>query len=142
MNLPKHIDPQQPELSFRKTKNGLVPADDATAEWFARANFSDIHVFKPQWKARNPYVHRKFMKMFRIALTDEHTEKSLRSEVLIKSGYFTPIMIDELPVRIPHSVAFDKMDENLFVKVFSDCRETLNRDYGQRLPESFLEDFF
>lgn len=134
-------------LKFRNEKNKLVPCDDFTSDFIQGLKKNEVIEMNPKKTKRNSLAWRKFMKMFRVALIEGYTAKTLISEVMIKAGYYDPISLssgdEEINVRIPYSLAFDSLDdERLFGKIFSDCREVLNKEYGHKFPDDLLDSFF
>jgi hypothetical protein len=107
-----------------KTKTGLMPADDESREALKLVGIGDA-IKCTTSGMRNYRFLRKFMKLIKLGYEnqDQFTDiTTFRYWLMIKAGHYT-ITPDGTPV--PHSVAFDKMDEVKFSEVYDEVHRFL-----------------
>lgn len=72
-------------------------------------------------KIRNGKFHRKYFAMLNMAYDNQDQYKNFdhfRKIIQMKAGYYDTVVTDKGEVYLPLSIAFDKMDNNEFEKLY------------------------
>lgn len=130
--------PEKPVYGFRRKGNSLVPDMDhdmRALESIAQGELVRVDI--RQW--RNVGRHRAYWMMLsevvdatEAALTPERLHEVLKLETGVIELIRLPTGIS---VAIPGSIAFEKMDEDEFVKFFESAKRWLAETYGYVAPE-------
>ena len=117
---------------FTKTQIGLVPADEASREWYEKVKHGEV-VSGEFKKVRNYRFLKKYFALLKIGFDQwepgkvnskygvpEKNFKRFRSDLTILAGYYeTTIRLDG-SVRIePKSISFAEMEEEDFEELYS-----------------------
>jgi len=118
----------------------LYPVDVESAESWTdikpgRYLFSYVHKKSIN---RNIYFHRKFFKMIKTVYDNQDrfpSEEQLRKAVTIEAGYYHPVYrFGENGTMTIHkeadSIAFHRMEQKEFEKVYSDCVNVCINAFG------------
>ena len=121
------------QVVLTKTLNGLIPADQSTAEWFGKLKVGEaVHGdFK---KYRNIGHHRK---LFALLNFDR-----FRSDLTILAGYYhTTVRLDG-SVRVePKSIAFASMGQDEFEVYYSKIIDVLIKYvYGSHMTREQMDE--
>jgi len=127
------------EIIMRRTVQGLSPVDQFNWEQLVgdRIKVGDDVKCKVT-KSRNLDFHRKFFAMLRATfdMQDEfETMPQWRAVCIAGAGYCDFIQGHEQLVAIPKSIAFHKMDETEFNRVYQDALTFICARYVDDSPE-------
>jgi hypothetical protein len=130
------------DVMLTKGLSGLVPSGEDAQEWFAKLKAgatvrADIRVM------RNAAFHRKFFAMLRVAYENHDwpeidtqwgpakcTYDQFRKYITVKSGHFDMVVTPRGDVRAEaRSIAFSKMDEAEFDRLYSDALDFILQEY-------------
>lgn len=127
-----------------RSEVGLLPADDATREWFGKLRIGSSVVAKVS-SPRNPLFHRKFFALLNYAFehwADEQSKYALgleykgervqpdferfRKDITILAGKHHAVVNIKGEVRVEaDSISFGSMAEDEFQKLYSQVIEVL-----------------
>lgn len=131
-------------LVFRKRDNALYADNEETLKFIESCE--EVIGFGPPKKIRSIEFHRKFFSMLNHVYDNIEYPGSIdsfRKSVIINSGYYEPsiIFIDDeaLEVRQAKSIAFDKMDESEFRKLYEAALQAIYKYYYP--SDEFLDQF-
>lgn len=115
------------KISLVKTNAGLIAATDEDQAMMATLETGEVYEFQVR-KFRNYKFHRKFFAMLNIVYDNQeqyHNFDHFRKVITMKAGYFDEVVTEKGVVFLPKSIAFDKMDqsdfEKLYDKVLDEC---------------------
>jgi len=120
---------------------GLTPTDDAGIAYIYNRKAGDILECEIKQCRSYPQLKR-FMKFIQVTFdmqTHFDNVESFRYWLTMKAGYFDSIVAPNGNVMFKaHSLAFQNMDEEEFMKVFSNCIDVFLKEYGNGLTEDAL----
>ena len=131
------------EILLEKRYGVMVPADEDSEEIIKEL---------PNGKAmrckfslpRNIGNHRRFYAFLKIAFECQEFFDNIhhfRKWLIMKSGHYTTIVTPKGgTIFDADSIAFDKMDETTFRKVFNDCVQAFINTFGPKLPMNKLDE--
>ena len=131
-----------PTMYLRVTHDyGLTPVDDEGIAYLYRRSPDDV--LKCDVKTSRSYPQlKRFMKFIQICFDmQDHFDKqeAFRYWLTMKAGYFDTVVAPNGNVMFkPKSIAFDNMDEEVFIKVFSECIDVFLSEFGNGLTEDAL----
>lgn len=135
-------------LLFRKHMGKLVPAEDAAEEWLSRQPAGkDMWLPRPK-RARNSQWHRKYMKLLSIVYENlpepvaEHypTFDRFRKSLMVGIGRYDTWQTRRGETLLePHSLAFDKMDQDEFERVWADSVKAITEHFLPSVGKAELE---
>lgn len=130
------------DLSFMRSPAGLVPADQEAADWFAKVRMGQA-VNAQVRLPRNGKFHRLFFAMLNVAYANHDwpeietkfgrvkcSAEMFRKYVIVKAGHYEADLTPHGEVRVvPKSIAWAKMDEAEFAKLYSDVLDVILREF-------------
>lgn len=130
------------DLSFMRSPSGLVPADAAAAEWFAKVKMGQP-VTASVRLPRNGKFHRKFFAMLDVAYSNHDwpeiatkfgpvktSPEMFRKYVIVKAGHYEADLTPHGEIRVvPKSIAWAKMDEAEFQRLYSDVLDVILAEF-------------
>lgn len=120
---------------------GLTPIDDDGIKYVYNRKPGDILSCEIKIARSYPQLKR-FMTFIQVCFDmQEHFEQkeAFRYWLTMKAGYFDTIVAPNgKTIFKAHSLAFDNMDEDVFLKVFSDCIDVFLKEFGNGLTEEAL----
>ena len=125
-----------------KIATGLVPFDQAAAEWFDKVKIGQA-VDGEFRLPRNAKFHRKFFAMLNVAFSNyEWPEVQtrwgparcnfdlFRKYVIVRSGHYEAALTPTGEIRAePKSISFANMDEADFEKLYSDVLDVILMEF-------------
>jgi hypothetical protein len=130
------------DIHLTRSPAGLVPADVTAAEWLQRVGIGkpvNATVRQP----RNGKFHRKFFAMLDVAYSNHEwpeleskwgrvrtSAEMFRKYVIVKAGHYEPDLTPHGEIRVqPKSIAWAKMDEAEFSKLYSDVLDVILAEF-------------
>lgn len=121
---------------------GLVPADTAASEWFAKVKMGQP-VTATVRLPRNGKFHRKFFAMLDVAYSNHDwpeietkfgkvrtSAEMFRKYVIVKAGHYEADLTPHGEPRVvPKSIAWAKMDEAEFSRLYSDVLDVILNEF-------------
>lgn len=121
-----------PELEYKRTPNGLVPANQETADYHAKLKVGEVvrcKVSKP-W---NLAFHRKYFTLLDFAFqhwnpgeitskygVPQKSKERFRKDIIILAGfYYTTIRLDGTVRVAARSISFAEMGQDEFEELYS-----------------------
>jgi hypothetical protein len=126
------------KFNLCKTETGFIPATDADKEKVSKIGQGEI-VSCRSVDQRSMQFHRKFFALIRLAFDNMPerfdgffpTPDDLRKELLILGGFYTEYTdFRGNTVKVPDSMAFDKMGAERFEQVYSKTLDLVCRLIG------------
>ena len=132
-----------PEIYLIKNYGMLAPADEEAEEIIA--GMKQGQVMKLEYTLpRNYENHKRFFAFINLTFgIQNHFDNShhYRKWLIMKSGYYTTITAPNgYTIFDADSIAFDKMDETKFRKLFNDCVQTFINAFGDIIPKDKLDE--
>lgn len=120
------------DLTLTKTMAGLVPADQATADYLAKVKLGTV-LHGSFAKARNPAFHRRYFALLNTAFdlwepgvvdcrhgVPQKNFDRFRGDLAIMAGYYEIVIRVDGTTRIePKSISFASMGQEEFEKLYS-----------------------
>jgi hypothetical protein len=135
-------------LLFRKEFGKLVPAEDAAAEWLKKQPAGkDFWLPRPK-RARNARWHRLYMKLLHVVYDNlpepvaEHypTFERFRKALMKGIGRYDVWQTRNGDLMFePHSLAFDKMEQDEFEQVWADSVKVITEQFLPGVGSQELE---
>ena len=128
------------KITLQKSGQVLAAYAHEDLAWIDKLNDGQIIVIQ-YTRSRNPQYHRYAMKMMRVLhdMVDETMGfDPWRRLMTVKAGYFDAVgkvLIDGTVQSsvIPHSIAFEKMDQDDFREYFNNVLQAFSDKYGKEL---------
>jgi len=123
---------------------GFIPADEDEYENFQKVGTWEGYVDVK--KQRNSDFHRKFFKMVKTVYENQelyNNSEHLRKILTMKAGYVDTVVTNTGVTYLPHSIAFDKMDETEFKEFYSKFVDAVIKEFKYNDDEykNILMDF-
>ena len=119
----------------------LIPVEPEAVKYIFNRSEGDILSCDIKIARSYPQLKR-FMKFIQVCFDmQEHFEQqeAFRYWLVMKAGYFDTIVAPNGNTMFKaKSLAFDNMDEDVFVKVFSECIDVFLKEFGNGMSESDL----
>lgn len=126
---------------FRKARVSLVPADEKCLKRLKKIVEGDVISLEIKQVRSYPQLKR-FFSFVKITfdIQDHFTEiEAYRRWLTIKAGYYTTIVYPSgEAVLDSDSIAFDSMEEEDFIKLFSSCVNVFLKELGTGISENEL----
>ena len=130
------------DLCFIKASSGLVPGDAEAEEWLGKQKFGKV-IFASVRAPRNGKFHRKFFAMLNVAYSNHDwpelqtqygaaktSFEMFRGYVTVKAGHYDVDVTPTGNLRLaPKSIAFVKMSEDEFSKLYSDVLDVILQEF-------------
>jgi len=105
----------------RKEKSGFMPSGKLDSEKYNKVPLgADI---KCEYvKGRNPKNHARYFAFIHILFSSQEKFKDedvFRRYLQVRAGYGIPVVINGLAMLMPDSIAYERLDESEFRKLFS-----------------------
>ena len=112
-------------MIWRKTLDGMSPADEESQEWFSKTKSGALVEMKCLRK-RNLNHHRKFFQLLKVVT--EHTEDFSTIEqvrfalmAIMQRGTWVEVKRATNPLFIPDSISFSNMSQHDFEVFYDDA---------------------
>ena len=130
-----------PEIYLKKIHGMLAPADENAEEIISKLRHGQAIRVKYSLP-RNYENHKRFFAFVKTTFEiQDHFDniKHYRKWIVMKSGHYSIIVAPNgYQIFDADSIAFDKMDEATFQKVFSDCIDVFLSVWGGRITRDEL----
>ena len=105
----------------RKENTGFVPSGRLDSEKYNKVPLgADIKC--KYVKGRNPKNHARYFAFIKILFDSQEKfkdENVFRRYLQVRAGYGIPVVINDLTMLMPDSIAYERLDETEFRKLFS-----------------------
>lgn len=126
------------KIYLKKSGYALRASDEEACTWLAKIHEGEL-VLCDIKRSRNYENHKRFFKFVEITfdMQEHFTEiEKFRRWLQMEAGYFSTIVSPNGEVRfVADSIAFDRMDEPEFQKLFSAAIDVFLRELGNGLDE-------
>ena len=141
-----------PEIKMIKGPAGLLPFDEAAADWFDKIKIGQA-VNGKFTLPRNEKFHRKFFAMLNVAFANHEWPEVqtkwgkakcnfelFRKYVTVKAGHYQAALTPNGEVRAePQSISWAKMDEDEFAKLYSDVLNVILLEFLDNWTDQDME---
>lgn len=131
-----------PEIHLQKQFGTLLPADEQAEEIIKGMKHGQVIRLKYSFP-RNYENHKRFFAFIKTTFDMQDFFDNIhhyRKWMIMKSGHYTTIKTPAGKVIFDaDSIAFDKMDEAEFRRVFSDCIDVFVGTWGDKITRDELE---
>ena len=126
-------------IYLRRVGNALAPDGDESISAFSALPFAKLLKCKV-WQPRNIRAHRLFFAVCRrIGDGIGRDEEQIATVFKLAAGHYETIHSKSYgEIRVPKSIAFDKMDETKFSEFMQKCFEVALQEWG--IPPESLAD--
>ena len=128
---------------FRSVAGKLVPVDLDSSRIVA--SYAGKAVFVTVTRPRNLQHHRKFFALLNLLWETTScgeiypSRDALRWAMTMAAGYFEIVPTKDGPVKVPKSLAFEKMDQTEFNDLYAACIKLVLTEILPHLTETDLE---
>lgn len=139
------------KLRLVNTANGLVPETDYDYEQKQHLKIGEVYTADVHL-SRNAEFHRRYFKMIHTAwsfLPEPlryffHSEDGFRKHVQMIAGYYEPFFHPRLQEWVdgPKSIAYDKLDQGEFEKLYTQVRTVLDSILTRYISQEEFEKNF
>jgi hypothetical protein len=131
------------KIYLKKHYYTLVPCDEDSLEKLKKLKAEEYYYVEVKL-ARNYKFHKKYMKMLKTAYDNQNKYDnftSFRYEVEMRSGFYkTHITIKGTTIFFPDSIAFDKMEEHDFEKLFNKSIDIILKHFIPAEKEALVDE--
>ena len=127
------------KLWLTKSGNALHPCQNRDVELLESLN-TEPHLWSVV-TVRNGLFHRKYFGMIRLGYNNQdefQNEDVFRKATEMRAGYFVPVNVDGVEVRMSDSIAYERLSQQDFEKLYNEVWKVLQDKYG--FDEDFLNE--
>lgn len=119
------------KLWLTKVFNALHPLKNRDVELLESLN-TEPHLWSVV-TVRNGLFHRKYFGMIRLGYNNQdefRNEDIFRKATEMRAGYFVPVNVDGVEVRMSDSIAYERLSQPDFEKLYNEVWRVLQDKYG------------
>jgi len=118
---------------------GLVPLYDSDMNEKKKLKLGEVYEMTPKiWKERNLQFHKKFFALVNLGCENSPKNwdiKGYRAWLTMMSGWADIYETEKGKMALPKSIAFDKMDDDEFAKLYKAAIQVIINDIGATQQE-------